>query len=258
MHLSQAAAASLLAACLSTPAVAGVAVDVEIRDRKSGAVLPLYWHDGQRYVQGEPGREYEIALRNRDGCRILAVTSVDGINVITGRTASPAQSGYVVDAWGSVAIDGWRKSMDEVAAFYFTALPDSYAARTGRPDNVGVIGVALFREFPRSTPVAAEDLAREETAPSAGASPETPDAAVTQRRHDGRESRKLGTGHGRRLDSGAAYTDFLRASEEPDEVIRIYYDSRRNLLARGIIPRPYDRYAVRQPDPFPSAFVPDP
>jgi hypothetical protein len=250
----------LLAAVSTVPALAqaSVPVDIEILDHESRRVLPVYWHDGQRYVEGEPGREYEIKLRNRDGCRILAVTSVDGINVITGRTASPAQSGYVVDPWGSVAIDGWRKSMDEVAAFYFTALPDSYAARTGRPGNVGVIGVALFREFPRPMPVAAEDLARGEAAPSDGASRETPGAAVTQGRHDRRESRKLGTGHGRRLDSGAAYTDFMRASDEPDEVIRIYYDSRRNLLARGIIPRPDDRYAVRQPDPFPSSFVPDP
>ncbi|HEU4517522.1 MAG TPA: hypothetical protein VFR77_09485, partial [Steroidobacteraceae bacterium] len=143
MHFKSSGAAALLALCLSGPAVAGVAVDIEIRDRKSGRVLPVYWHEGERYVAGEPGREYEIRVRNRDGCRILAVTSVDGINVITGRTASPTQSGYVVDPWGSVEIDGWRKSLDEVAAFYFTAVPDSYAARTGRPDDVGVIGVAL-------------------------------------------------------------------------------------------------------------------
>src|SRR6185295_2747740 len=43
-------------------------------------------------------------------------------------------------------ITGWRKSYSEAAAFYFTALPDSYAARTDRPDNVGVIGAAVFRE----------------------------------------------------------------------------------------------------------------
>jgi len=46
----------------------------------------------------------------------------------------------------SFEVNGWRKSLEEVAAFYFTALPDSYAARTGRPQNVGVIGVAVFRE----------------------------------------------------------------------------------------------------------------
>ena len=72
-----------------------------------------------------------------------------------------------------------------------------------------------------------------------------------------REDSRLGTGHGRRMDSGAVYTAFERASDEPDEVIRIYYDSRRNLVALGIIPGP-DRYARRLPDPFPQGFVPDP
>ena len=38
------------------------------------------------------------------------------------------------------------RAITEAAAFYFTALPDSYAARTDRPDNVGVIGAAVFRE----------------------------------------------------------------------------------------------------------------
>jgi hypothetical protein len=244
-------ALALLALGLPGAALAGVAVDVEIRDRRSGRVLPVYWHDGERHVAGEPGREYEIRLRSREGGRILAVTSVDGVNVITGRTASTSQGGYVLDAWGQVDIDGWRKSLSEVAAFYFTALPDSYAARTGRPDNVGVIGVALFRELPRPVPMPMEDEYAERAeapAPAAGASAESRDKAAA----------RLGTGHGRRLDSGATYTDFERASAEPEEIIRIYYDSRRNLVARGIIPRPDDRYARRQPDPFPGAFVPDP
>jgi hypothetical protein len=230
-------------------ALAGVAVDVEIRDRRSGRVLPVYWHDGERHVAGEPSREYEIRLRSREGGRILAVTSVDGINVITGRTASTSQGGYVLDPWGQADIDGWRKSLAEVAAFYFTALPDSYAARTGRPDNVGVIGVALFRELARPMPMEDEYAARAEApAPSSGTAAEARDKAAA----------RLGTGHGRRLGSGASYTSFERASAEPEEVIRIYYDSRRNLVARGIIPRPDDRYAHRQPDPFPSTFAPDP
>lgn len=69
---------------------------------------------------------------------------------------------------------------------------------------------------------------------------------------------RLGTGHGQRRDSGATYTQFERASDEPDAVIRIYYDSRRNLVTRGVIPRPDDRYVRRVPDPFPGGFVPDP
>lgn len=240
--------AAVLALCLPFPAAAGLAVEVEILDRRSGEVLPVYWHEGERHIAGEPGREYEIRLKNRAGTRLLAVTSVDGVNVITGRSASLLGSGYVLDPRGTVAIDGWRKSMDEVAAFYFTALPDSYAARTGRPDNVGVLGVALFRE--RAPVMLMEQESRasaEVAAPAAGASSDT-----------ARAEKRLGTGHGRRLDSGVTYTTFERASDEPDKVIRIYYDSRRNLVARGIIPRPRDGLAWRQPNPFPDAFVPDP
>ena len=247
-------AVAALIACLPFPAVATSAVDVEIRDRKTGTVLPIYWHDGERHVAGEPGREYEIRLRNRAGGRVLAVTSVDGVNVITGKTASPSQSGYVLDPWGLVDIDGWRKSMDQVAAFYFTALPDSYAARTGRPDNVGVIGVALFRER-EVMPHYRDDFAWLDRPAAAPAAESSADAKASG---SARQEERLGTGHGQRLDSGATYTHFERASESPEEVIRIYYDSRKNLVARGIIPRPYDHFAGQQPDPFPSAFVPDP
>jgi hypothetical protein len=248
MPLQTSRIAAALALCLPLAATAGTAVDVEVLDRRSGEVLPVYWHEGERHIAGEPGREYEIRLRNRAGARVLAVTSVDGVNVITGQTASSRGSGYVLDAWGKVRIDGWRKSMDEVAAFYFTALPDSYAARTGRPDNVGVIGVALFRERAPVMPMESERRASAEAAaPSADSLAEY-----------ARAEKRLGTGHGRRLDSGAVYTAFERANESPDQVIRIYYDSRRNLVARGIIPRPQDRLAWRQPNPFPDNFVPDP
>jgi hypothetical protein len=119
---------------------------LEVYDRANGSVLQVYEKDGQRYIVGTPGHEYALRIRNTSSARILAVTSVDGVNVVTGDTASPDQSGYVIDAYGSVEISGWRKGMDRVAAFYFTDLGDSYAARTGRPQNVGVIGVAVFRE----------------------------------------------------------------------------------------------------------------
>ena len=234
-------------------ALAGQPVDVEVRDRTTGQVLPMYWHDGDRHVAGEPGHEYEIRIRNDGYGRVLAVTSVDGVNVITGRSASPEQSGYVVESHDRVEIDGWRKSMDDVAAFYFTALPDSYAARTGRPDNVGVIGVALFRE----APVFAPALERE-SGDTADGSPSASRKSHSAHEERARDDSRLGTGHGQRLDSGAIYTQFERASSKPDEIIRIYYDSRRNLVARGVIPRPHHRYAQRQPDPFPQAFVPDP
>src|SRR5256885_11315207 len=121
-------------------------VSVDAYDRTDGTALAVYVKDGRRYIVGTPGHEYAVRIRNATGERILAVTSVDGVNVVSGETASPEQSGYVLDPYGSVEIAGWRKSLDRTAAFYFTDLRDSYAARTGRPANVGVIGVAVFTE----------------------------------------------------------------------------------------------------------------
>ena len=146
---------------------------VEILDRSEGRVLPTYWHQGRRYVVGKPGNEYAIRVRNPSGGRVLAVMSVDGVNVISGDSASPSQSGYVLAPGETADIAGWRKSMSRTAAFYFTALPDSYAARTGRLENVGVIGVALFRE--RVRPIALDQLQRKDavaeprSAPAPGA-----------------------------------------------------------------------------------------
>ena len=121
-------------------------LDVSIHDRATGRALPLWRHQGELYVAGEPEREYEIRLRGVAARRVLAVTSVDGVNVLTGQSAALDQPGYVIDGWSAGVIDGWRKSLDEVAAFVFTTPRRSYATRTGRPDDVGVIGVAMFVE----------------------------------------------------------------------------------------------------------------
>lgn len=259
----------LLAAATSVHAGTGIGrlADIEIYDRTSGNVLPMYWHGGHAYVAGQPGHEYELRLRNRSAGRVLAVASVDGVNVITGETASQQQSGYVLDRYGALTVSGWRKSLSRTAAFYFTALPDSYAARTGRPHDVGVIGVALFRETPRHRYDESE-IARQAPARPAG------DAARTEQRSapapsSGRDGgyasdpvpeaqEKLGTGHGRSERSSARYTQFERASSHPDEIVTIYYDSHANLIAQGVIPAPYWPPRTDRSRAFPAGFVPDP
>ena len=52
------------------------------------------------------------------------------------------------------------------------------------------------------------------------------------------------------------YVEFVRSSDTPDEIITIYYDSRANLVARGIIPSA--RLAEPMPFPAGAGFVPDP
>ncbi|HZT62099.1 MAG TPA: hypothetical protein VFA36_03110, partial [Burkholderiales bacterium] len=214
--------AALLPLCTAT-VQAGSLVDLAVVDRTTGERIPVYSHRGRLYVPGTPGQKYSLLVTNKTGARVLTVASVDGVNVITGETAAPSQSGYVLGSWGSVSIAGWRKSMSEVAAFFFTPLPDSYAARTDRPGNVGVIGVAVFREYQPPRPPAAlmqqapsADSARREAESSADAVP----------RAAPRPEDKLGTGHGERETSEVTWTDFRRASEVPSELISIYYDSR--------------------------------
>lgn len=116
-----------MAALALTPlsASAGVLADLHVISRSSGQRLPVYAHGGKLYVAGEPGERYSVQVVNRTAGRILSVVSVDGVNVVSGETASPDQTGYVFSPWQSYEITRWRKNANEVAAFYFTALPDS-------------------------------------------------------------------------------------------------------------------------------------
>ena len=123
----------------------GNLADVSVTDRDTGETLSVYRSRGDYWVAGRPGARYAINIRNQGSARLMAVTSVDGVNVITGESAGYGQSGYVFDSWAGYDITGWRKSNQQIAAFTFTSVPKSYAARTGRPENIGVIGVALFR-----------------------------------------------------------------------------------------------------------------
>ena len=286
-RLALTALASL--ACFSAmPAHAvGRLADIQVVDRDSGAKLPVYRHLGEYWVAGRPGARYAVAVRNATGARVLGVVSVDGVNVVSGETASWEQTGYVLSPWQAFDITGWRKSDAEVAAFHFTASQASYAARTGRPDQVGVIGVAVFREkLPPPPPVAmpyAPPGALPEgqdrsmgagAAPAAKAAPAPAPAAAESRADSldaaGARSReealaraapapRLGTGHGEREGSRVSHTTFERRSSRPDELIRIRYDSFENLVSLGVIP---GAAPPPRPNPFPespvSRYVPDP
>ncbi len=83
---------------------------------------------------------------NHSSERFEVLASVDGLDVIDGRVGSYSKRGYLIDAYGTLDIDGFRRSSDAVAAFRFGSVRDSYAARAGSDRNVGVIGIAIFRE----------------------------------------------------------------------------------------------------------------
>ena len=277
-------AAMLALASLPAQAIGRLA-DITIVDRETGATLPVHYAKGEYWVAGRPGARYAVTVHNRLGERVLAVPSVDGVNVLSGETAAWDQRGYVFSPYERYQITGWRKSSSEIAAFEFSSAGNSYAGRTGRPANVGVIGVALFREQPPlpAPPVVQEPLGqrrdsssdnrlgrlREEPASPAAAAPTPASEAASSARSQAAGSQakaapapspKQGTAHGQRETSVVTQTTFTRLQEQPNEVISIRYDSRENLVASGVI----REQPVRPPVPraFPQSdnvsYVPDP
>lgn len=281
MRLSRLTAlAALLLGLVPLAACAGGEhlVDLQVLDVDRGDLLSPVGHRGRDYIAGEPGHRFSVALHNRTGERVLAVLSVDGVNAISGQTAGASQAGYVLEPWQRVEIRGWRKSYSDIAEFYFTDLPDSYAARTGRPDNVGVIGVAAFRErrpppvaysppvalpAPASPPYAAREReqaglgADRRAAKAAGNAAADASSGSLARAESAAPvvAQQLGTGHGARRYDPVAQTAFERESPRPNQRIALFYDSWEALAARGIFgPRRYPS----QPEPFPIGFAPDP
>ncbi len=257
LQILLAGTAALLSACAATSTIASCAgsmpcradlLDVAILDRTTGERLTVYNHDGQRWIAGAPGHRYAVSVRSKSSARILGVVSVDGVNVVTGATAAWEQSGYVLSPWESFDVLGWRKSQERVADFVFTDLENSYAARTGRPDDVGVIGVAVFREAEHAPPAISRD-----EAPTGDASAAPRTRAQSERQS---ELQRLGTGHGQSEVSRVQMVEFERAQDRPDQLVVIRYDRRDRLIAMGVIP---DGAAPR---PFPhsatAGFVPDP
>jgi len=254
-----------LAAGCDARAVGSLA-EVAIVDRDNGTTLPVHYYRGEYWVAGRPGARYAIEVRNRLGQRLLAVASVDGVNVLSGDSAGWDQAGYVFSPGERYQITGWRKSDADVAAFTFTDSPNSYAERTGRPANVGVIGVALFRERTYSynvppvypSPLAGAGEPRERAQAEDSASVRS--YAASPMLQAPAPMAKLGTGHGERESSYVSRTDFERMQSQPNEVIHIRYDSMDNLVAMGIISRP--RQSWPGVDPFPASpnrgYVPDP
>lgn len=239
----------------------GGRVAMSLVDRDDDEQLPQYRYRDDTWVPGTPGHRYAVRLANRTAHRVLVVLSVDGINAVSGQTASLSQGGYVLEPFQTTEVAGWRKSMSDVAQFYFADLPDSYAARTGRPRNIGVVGIAVFDEarrmplppvYPRMTDASPESAGNAAAGDEAARSPSAAPSMADSR------AQSIGTGHGYREYAPVSRTGFVRASREPSQVTTLRYDDRRALEAYGITRG--NRFDDGDDDPraFPGGFVPDP
>jgi hypothetical protein len=234
----------------------------EVRVLIKGRPATEFFHEGQNFMEGRGGSEFEIEVRNVTAKRLMAVVSVDGLSVISGQVAGLESPGYILNPFQTIVIPGWKLDDNRAAKFEFGSRASSYVQSVqGEATNCGVIGVMVWGEkppvnhvqtcvmrsaipkgmsgslgggmFAASASAASMDMSMESTPVAAAAS-----------------VNNLGTGFG-------AATTFNTSSVtfEKDAVVDtlvMYYDDARGLKARGIvIERPVQRYTTT-PNPFPG------
>lgn len=113
---------------------------------ENGNTITEFSKDGLTFIEGRKGSEYKIKITNGTWTKIKVVISVDGLDIMTGKRATPNAGGYVLNAYETQLIDGWRINNDEVRKFFFTNQKNSYNAKTGNDtNNLGVIGIIGYK-----------------------------------------------------------------------------------------------------------------
>jgi hypothetical protein len=222
-----------------------------------GRGLPTHFHRGGTFIEGRMGEAYAVRVDNPTSRRVEVVVTVDGRDVVSGEPGDfRRQRGYIVEPYGHVRIDGFRRSLSDVAQFRFTTPGDSYSARRGTPENVGVIGVAVFSELapPPPPPIAVPygGYDDREKATEAAPAPRAEGGAA-------QAPSNLGTQYGETRYAPVSEVPFQRANaSEPDALLAVYYDDRSGLVRRGVVPS--DVYGMPGPQPFPQSrqFAPPP
>jgi hypothetical protein len=123
----------------------GMSSNVEII--VDGHSIPKYFHDGTTYIEALKGKRYSIRLANPLGERVAVALSVDGLNTIDAKhTEARKASKWILDPYESIVISGWQINDKQARQFYFTTEENSYGAKLGKTENLGVISAVFFRE----------------------------------------------------------------------------------------------------------------
>jgi hypothetical protein len=215
--------------------VVGDAVQVSIVC-DSGRTLPLYPTSARHpvrkaYAEAVKGDHYRIVIRNNLGRRVGVVVAVDGRNIISGKKSwlKRRERMYILEPYETNEYSGWRTGQDQVNRFYFTDVPDSYAAAFKDESAMGVIAVAVYPEVQRyEAPAMFQESAP--AAPSASRSMEKKSGAA----RDKAESDSAGTGYGRPEYSPSRQVEF-EAERKALETIYLKYEWRSTLCRLGIV-----------------------
>ena len=220
-----------------------------------------YDSNGRKWIESRPGTKFVIEIKNNDFNTYLAVVSVDGLNVLDASKAElKPNNGYVLYGKNSMKINGWRTSLEDVREFVFTANKnDSYAHKLGADEsNTGVIGLAFFREKQK-----AWYSSTATTWPPISPSWTYTSTVLTNSQNSYFDcSASMGTlrscsvsepvtkSFSMSTAQGSSVSDkVIEIDKEFEEIVSatdtIYYDSRENLIAKGIL-----KEEEKLPEPF--------
>jgi hypothetical protein len=235
-----------------------------------GEPVPLRFRsDGRPFVAGEPGQRVAVRVTNFTTGRLEVLLSLDGRSVLEDKPAViPDSHGLVLAAGAVYTFKVWRLSDETGLEIVLGSVEDSIAAQaTGSDANVGVIGIAAWRE--RSNPHSSWRLSgpsgqsvssAEPTKPqlpgwaaaSASAGGATMDSYVTESASStsantalrSTRQQQVGLGAGDEVADRVGRTSFIRVDGDPD-VLVIGYDTAAALDECGIVlyhdPEPFSR-----------------
>lgn len=237
----------------------------------NGKPAKEYYHNYKNYIEGREGTRFSIRMRNNSYSRKLFVPTIDGLSVMDGKEGSYDSSGYIIQPYSSITIDGWRTSDKEVASFYFSSPEGSYRKRMSKGNNLGVIGVAVFEEkynfytytpctFPTVTiPNVTSDPTWGPTSFSSNSTMNYDAKNLDLAYHNDKmyccsslgssPQQKLGTGFGEVKRSEVTSISFERLSY-PACVMEIYYNTRSELEKAGVSFKKEPLYVA--PEAFPG------
>ncbi|MEN6622327.1 MAG: hypothetical protein ABFD50_12335 [Smithella sp.] len=233
---------------IASAATIGDAIEVSVIS-DNGWELPFYpvkinYDLKKVYAEAIKGDHYRIIVRNKLNRRIGVVIAVDGRNIISGQKSwlKNSERMYIIDANSTNEYSGWRTEQDKINRFYFTSVPDSYAAAFGDKSAMGVIAVVAYPEVQRYEPLmdysySSPSKIKKEQAKDKAAAPSSQSRQILE---------SAGTGYGRE-----EYSPSYRVQFDPEnkavESILIKYEWRKTLCKMNIINcgRAYEHSANR-------------
>lgn len=226
----------------------------------NGRPLQEYYARGRTYIEAIQGAEYELRVRNPTSDRVAVSLSVDGLNTIDARHSSAWNaSKWVIEPYQTITISGWQMSSERARRFYFTNERDSYGAKLGQTENLGVISAVFFRERRPVVPVTppypiSRDREKSETRESAksraGATADSRAAAPVT------DDDYAATGIGRNVRNDVRWVNMDLDSRAAAEVT-IRYEYYSALLRLGVVPRQQSREPLQRREDS-RGFSPEP